>query len=164
MIETQNGVNVIILNQEEEILVVKHNYGQNLWGLPGGKIERGETPRQRARTEVMEETGFTIFEAKLTLFAQGVQRCGLVNLYETDYFEGEMNKTKTKEIELVEFMSLQKIIERRNEFGIAYIRMLIAYSRCKHGLDNRPVEFVLFNRIEYPHGLDIEFEGVLLQV
>lgn len=30
----------------------------NLWGIPGGKIDKGETPSQAAIREVKEETGY----------------------------------------------------------------------------------------------------------
>lgn len=46
------------------MLVVKASYKQH-WGLPGGIIDAGETPRMAAVREVQEETGLTIDPDKL---------------------------------------------------------------------------------------------------
>ena len=45
-------------NNNDEILVVKRavNPGKGLWGLPGGFIEKGETPEMAAERELKEET------------------------------------------------------------------------------------------------------------
>lgn len=42
------------------------------WGVPAGKLEKGESPRRGARRELFEETGITVEESDL---------CPLVLLY-----------------------------------------------------------------------------------
>jgi 8-oxo-dGTP pyrophosphatase MutT (NUDIX family) len=46
----------LILTQGDTVLLVKHTY-QRDWYLPGGGIQRGETPEQAARREAAEEVG-----------------------------------------------------------------------------------------------------------
>ena len=48
----------LICPQNKEILLVKRaaNPGKGLWGLPGGFIERGESPESAAKRELKEET------------------------------------------------------------------------------------------------------------
>ncbi len=53
---------VIILNEEEEILMVKVKRGffTGMWTLPGGYLDYGEHPRIGAAREVFEELGIEI--------------------------------------------------------------------------------------------------------
>lgn len=41
-------------------MLVRQNYGQGYWSLPGGKMEAGESIDQAAIREVKEETGLDI--------------------------------------------------------------------------------------------------------
>jgi len=58
------GVGVFIRNKEGKILLEKRS-DNGLWGLPGGKVEPGETIENTAIREVKEETGFDIKIVKL---------------------------------------------------------------------------------------------------
>ncbi len=59
----------IIRNGKGEILFLRRNsndsFYPNTWGLPGGKIESGETPEQAVRREVQEETDKDVLESFL---------------------------------------------------------------------------------------------------
>src|ERR1700733_6497757 len=133
--KNSNGAHAIVLNQQKQILVVRANYGEKLWMLPGGGIERGESPRHAAQEEVEEETGLMVFEHRMQLIAMCTQRLGLAALYETDYYQGNLVLEPTQEILSVQFMDFQEIIDRREEFGSASIRMIIMHRRCMSGLD-----------------------------
>jgi len=51
---------VVVRNEFGELLLVKNWAGRQQWGLPGGGVERGETPDQAARRELYEEIGLKI--------------------------------------------------------------------------------------------------------
>lgn len=59
-----SGVPAIIRNSKGEILLGKRSkkmiYYPDMWGLPGGLIEFGETIEQAAKREVKEELGINI--------------------------------------------------------------------------------------------------------
>ncbi|MBQ4493237.1 MAG: NUDIX domain-containing protein [Elusimicrobiaceae bacterium] len=49
----------VILEKNKVLLVqVKSMKGRKIWTFPKGHIEQGETPRQAALREVLEETGY----------------------------------------------------------------------------------------------------------
>jgi len=57
--EIRPGVAVVIFNEKNEVLLQKRA-DINLWGLPSGHVEPGETVTDAAIREVLEETGLLV--------------------------------------------------------------------------------------------------------
>jgi 8-oxo-dGTP pyrophosphatase MutT (NUDIX family) len=55
----------VLVRCDERILLVRSTY-QSWWGLPGGRVERGEEPRPAAARELHEEAGFAVAPEALT--------------------------------------------------------------------------------------------------
>jgi 8-oxo-dGTP diphosphatase len=49
-----------LVTNGQRLLLVRQNYGQRLWALPGGLAEPGEQLAETARREVREETGLDV--------------------------------------------------------------------------------------------------------
>ena len=76
------GVFVVVRDASSRFLLVKHNYGQKKWSLPGGKLEQAELVPVGAKREVQEETGLEVEIGELVgMFPLRLKR-GLVILFE----------------------------------------------------------------------------------
>jgi 8-oxo-dGTP pyrophosphatase MutT (NUDIX family) len=49
-----------VLTRGDDVLLVRHTYGDREWDLPGGTIRRNEPPLDTARREMQEELGVLI--------------------------------------------------------------------------------------------------------
>lgn len=52
------GVHVVVIRENSVLLAKRTDF--EVWGLPGGEIETGETPAEAATREVLEETGLKV--------------------------------------------------------------------------------------------------------
>lgn len=66
-------VSVIVINQEKQILLVKHKKGQRqYWVLPGGRLEYGEDFFECGVREVKEETGLDVEIEKVVYVSEAI--------------------------------------------------------------------------------------------
>jgi 8-oxo-dGTP pyrophosphatase MutT (NUDIX family) len=49
-----------VLTSGEQVLLVRHTYGNRSWDLPGGSTKRNEPPLNTARREMHEELGIDV--------------------------------------------------------------------------------------------------------
>lgn len=61
------GAHVLATDEAGRVLVVRTTYLGPGWMLPGGRVERGETPHAAARRETREETGLDVRVERLLL-------------------------------------------------------------------------------------------------
>jgi len=56
-----SGVVGVVLNDNQQVLLVKHVFHpEHPWGLPGGWIERRESPKDALERELQEELGISV--------------------------------------------------------------------------------------------------------
>ena len=87
------GVRVIVLDDENRILMVKHEHPERtVWMVPGGGIEEGESSAQAAAREVLEETGLQVEIGGLIWHVEEVSERGqrFVNFFRATVTGGQL--------------------------------------------------------------------------
>ena len=63
-----DSVGIVVLNDNNDVLLIKSNRyitQSEEWEIPAGRVEKGESLKDAAVRETLEETGYTISEPKL---------------------------------------------------------------------------------------------------
>ena len=161
-----NGANLIVRDSDKRILVHRELTRKKFWMLPGGGVERGESPRHAAQSETEEETGIETDEATYRFIGFFIQKpSGTVFLYETNRYSGELITEPNEESSEACFLSLEEIVRQQEEFRTSSLRMILRYLRCVNGVDDIPYEGRLSDPVEFPANLQIaEFSSLVLRV
>lgn len=72
------GARVVALNDEDQVLLIRHSYGSGRWMLPGGGVRRSEDGVPAAMRELLEETA-CILEAAVEIDVSKVRLHGANN-------------------------------------------------------------------------------------
>lgn len=121
-------VGVVIINDKKEVLLQKRSklkrVNPNKWGICGGKINYGESPKEAAIRETKEEIGISLDVDKLNLIGInfGYQACFI-----TYYIEQNIDVSKCvlqkEEVEQVQYFKVDEVEKLDNE-GIEWIEDL----------------------------------------
>src|SRR3990172_9231352 len=60
----KRAVTILLHNEDGDILAVSRKTDDNDFGLPGGKVDDGETDEEAVIREVKEETGLDVLDVK----------------------------------------------------------------------------------------------------
>ena len=65
-------VGALVFNDAGQMLLVRTNKWSNLWGIPGGKIDWGETSEDALRRELLEETGLMVTDIRFVVVQDAI--------------------------------------------------------------------------------------------
>jgi 8-oxo-dGTP diphosphatase len=60
LLATRIGAYGVLINEQEEVLLVRDQTMQFNWNLPGGGVHKGETMQEALKREFLEETGIEV--------------------------------------------------------------------------------------------------------
>jgi len=100
------GVFAIILNEKEAVLLC-HRRDHDLWNLPGGGLEIGESPWEGVIREVKEETGFDVEVEKCIGIYNKTEKQEIVFSFKCNIVSGEL--TLNDEADQIEYFKLDQI-------------------------------------------------------
>ena len=88
------GVRIAVFDDHNRVLLVRHHYkdeGRDVWMLPGGAIEKGETSKDAAIREVLEETGLIVHIGRLIWHVEEAGERGqrFVNFFQAGIIGGK---------------------------------------------------------------------------
>lgn len=141
VLEYPDWVNAVALTVDNQFILVKqyrHAAAEVLLELPGGCIEKGESPEQAVRRELLEETGYEFDEVDFlsSLYANPATANNKTHCYIATggkrTAEQKLDKGEEIEIELVSLEKLKELLAG-NQFGHALHTSGIFYALVKLG-------------------------------
>lgn len=113
----------IILDEQQHVLLC-HRSDVDLWNLPGGGVEQGETPAQAVVREVKEEVGLKVAVRKLAGVYIHCNKANLAFSYVCDIMGGKIRKSD--EADSIAYFSYRKIPDNTYPFHVARIGDILA--------------------------------------
>ncbi|KFN03086.1 NUDIX hydrolase [Bacillus clarus] len=109
-------VYAFIYDKEKDKVLMVHNVAQNVWSLPGGAVEKGETLEKAVVREVKEETGLIAEAGGLVainekFFAEQGNHA-LFFTFRANVVTGELCAEDEEEISAIEWVDRKTVNER----------------------------------------------------
>ena len=144
----------VVIADHDSILLVRHNYGEKKWSLPGGGVKQGEIVIQAARREAQEETGISQV-ATMRQIGQFtlIKRYGLVVLFEALGWFG-YPKADGQEITECRFFTVDELEAISSEIYPAQLKLVNIFLEYRH--HPRPI----YGKLTNPPLIEFEEQGV----
>ena len=121
------------LVKDSKVVVIKYKSGnikEGYYDIPGGKIEKGETPEEAAIREMKEETGIKVkkLKSKGKMIIEYPKRIFNLTIFFSDECEGEVQGAEENTSEWIDIEDLLKKEKRLSNIMILdkdYIKGLI---------------------------------------
>jgi len=117
----QDAAGIILVDQMNRVLLVHQTYGRQVWGLPGGMVEDGESAWQAARRELQEEVNITTEHIELAGLYYQPHRNRYIFTFKASTYIGEI-KVDQKEIDQYGFFDINDLPKPMSSFTVDRIK------------------------------------------
>lgn len=114
------GAFAAVFDENDRILCVKINYGSGNWTLPGGHLEKNESPYDAVIREVLEETGFIIEIENLISVYSAPKKDDLVFLIKA-IIKGKVEWKSNSEIQQIGFFGKDELPSQIHPWNVKRI-------------------------------------------
>jgi len=131
---------IVLRRGETPLIAIVRQRKRNEWVLPKGKLDDGETPREAAHREVLEETGHevAIHEFLGTLVYQSGGRSKVVHFWRMEAEGGPVRKLMN-DIKAVDWVTLDDALARLSrEYERAFLTQIGPIALAAAGLAPAP--------------------------
>ena len=91
------GAGVLFFNEQNELLILKPNYKDH-WSVPGGTVDKNESPRQCCLREIKEEIGFDLREISFLCVDYNSAQKDKTESLQFIFYGGILNADRIKKI------------------------------------------------------------------
>ncbi|WP_407117850.1 NUDIX hydrolase [Bradyrhizobium sp. LMG 9283] len=133
---------IVLRRGPAPLIAVVRQRKRNEWVLPKGKLDDGETPKEAAHREVLEETGHdvAVHEFLGTLVYQSGGRSKVVHFWRMEADGGPVRKLMN-DIKAVDWLTLDDAIARLSrEYERAFLNQVGPIALAAAGLASSPSE------------------------
>ena len=131
---------IVLRRGTPPLIAVVRQRKRNEWVLPKGKLDDGETPKQAAHREVLEETGHevAIHEFLGTLVYQSGGRSKVVHFWRMEAGDGPVRKLMN-DIKAVDWLTLEDALARLSrEYERVFLTQIGPIALAAAGLASSP--------------------------
>jgi 8-oxo-dGTP diphosphatase len=99
------SVSAIVMNEKNEVLLLRTHWRSDTWEMPGGDVEVGEPLDKAVCREVLEETGIVILPVGITGVYYNATKHTLSVVFKAEYVSGEI-KIQPEEIKEARYIEI----------------------------------------------------------
>ena len=101
------SVSALVMNEKNEVLLLRTHWRSDTWEMPGGNVEVGEPLDKAVSREFLEETGIVIRPLGITGVYYNVTKHVLSVVFKAEYVSGEI-KIQPEEIKEAKYIELHE--------------------------------------------------------